>query len=301
MSSAIWVRSANCRNSCRRGCSRARGVLCGLGAAGKNGRGRWRDRRRWSRGFGTTAASDCLVEVVGPEVESALFCDAVEILKVVSRWHMCNLGPRFFQQCLLLARTSWVRKCLFWLPHPSGYIRLRTYTDVSEQYFGRDKNASSVNARSVTMSARAPTFAGFHYTSRKILMRVRYSRSLIVCLSASLAWSQQAPPASAPAPKAVDPIAVMVGRLSLDRYKATVKGLTQFGDRRQGTDRNRAAVDWIEAQLKSYGCTNTERIQYDYQPVPRPAGGGGGGRAGCGSDRWARVARGGEAISCPNR
>ena len=45
-------------------------------------------------------------------------------------------------------------------------------------------------------------------------------------------------------------------------YKATIKGLTQFGDRRQGTKRNRDAVDWIEAQLKSYGCTNTERITY---------------------------------------
>jgi hypothetical protein len=56
----------------------------------------------------------------------------------------------------------------------------------------------------------------------------------------------------------------LVGRLDLAQYKATVKGLTQFGDRRQGTDRNRAAIDWIEAQLKSYGCTNTERIRYEY-------------------------------------
>jgi hypothetical protein len=61
----------------------------------------------------------------------------------------------------------------------------------------------------------------------------------------------------------------MVSRLSLDRYKATIKGLTQFGDRQQGTDRNRAAVDWIEEQLKSYGCTPTERITYDYTPQPR--------------------------------
>ncbi|MDQ6885858.1 MAG: M28 family metallopeptidase [Gemmatimonadota bacterium] len=60
----------------------------------------------------------------------------------------------------------------------------------------------------------------------------------------------------------------LVARLDLERYKATLKGLTQFGDRRQGTDRNRAAVDWIEAQLKSYGCTNTARITYDYQPQP---------------------------------
>jgi hypothetical protein len=79
---------------------------------------------------------------------------------------------------------------------------------------------------------------------------------------------------------AVDPITVLVGRLDLERYKATIKGLTQFGDRRQGTDRNRAAVDWIDAQLKSYGCT-TERIKYVYDPPPpNPAGGRGRGNTG---------------------
>jgi hypothetical protein len=77
-----------------------------------------------------------------------------------------------------------------------------------------------------------------------------------------------------------DPIASMVGRLDLERYKATVKGLTQFGDRRQGTDRNRAAVDWIEAQLKSYGCP-TGRIKYVYDPPP-PTPGGGRGRGNTG-------------------
>jgi hypothetical protein len=66
-------------------------------------------------------------------------------------------------------------------------------------------------------------------------------------------------------------IRTLVSRLDLERYKATIKGLTQFGDRRQGTDRNRAAVDWIEQQLKSYGCTNTERITYNYQPETRTA------------------------------
>ena len=65
-----------------------------------------------------------------------------------------------------------------------------------------------------------------------------------------------------------DPINIMVGRLNLQKYKATIKGLTQFGDRRQGTERNRKAVDWIEAQLKSYGCTNTERLIYEYNPPP---------------------------------
>ena len=56
----------------------------------------------------------------------------------------------------------------------------------------------------------------------------------------------------------------------LERYKATIKGLTQFGDRRQGTERNREAVDWIEAQLKSYGCP-TERIKYTYTTPPPDA------------------------------
>ena len=71
-----------------------------------------------------------------------------------------------------------------------------------------------------------------------------------------------------------DPIRVLVGRLDLERYKATIKGLTRFGDRRQGTERNRAAIDWIEARLKSYGCTNIERLRYSYSPQekPRPSG-----------------------------
>jgi hypothetical protein len=74
-----------------------------------------------------------------------------------------------------------------------------------------------------------------------------------------------------PAPRVdttYDPIRVMADRLELEKYKATIKGLTQFGDRRQGTKRNRDAVDWIEAQLKSYGCANVERITYEYAPPP---------------------------------
>ena len=91
-----------------------------------------------------------------------------------------------------------------------------------------------------------------------------------------------APAVAAPAAEDNDPVRTLVGRLDLEKYKATIKGLTQFGDRRQGTDRNRAAIDWIEAQLKSYGCTNTERIKYDYQP---PAGRGTGAGAGQGAAR----------------
>jgi hypothetical protein len=74
-------------------------------------------------------------------------------------------------------------------------------------------------------------------------------------------WARAQQPAS-------DAATSLVGRLDLERYKASIKGLTQFGDRRQGTDRNRAAVDWIEAKLKSYGCP-TGRIRYEYKTPVR--------------------------------
>jgi hypothetical protein len=80
------------------------------------------------------------------------------------------------------------------------------------------------------------------------------------------------------APAANDPIRALVEQLTLENYKATIKGLTQFGDRRAGTDRNRAAIDWIEAQLKSYGCTNTERLKYEYPLQGSRNTGGGGAR-----------------------
>ena len=71
-------------------------------------------------------------------------------------------------------------------------------------------------------------------------------------------------PTVPPSPPPDPVVKSLVDRLDLEKYKGTIKGLTQFGDRRQGTSRNRAAIDWIEAQLKSYGCTNTERIKYEY-------------------------------------
>ena len=54
----------------------------------------------------------------------------------------------------------------------------------------------------------------------------------------------------------------VVGRLELERYKAHIKGLTQFGDRMQGTQRNRDAIDWLEKQLRSFGYTNVERHRF---------------------------------------
>jgi Peptidase family M28 len=87
---------------------------------------------------------------------------------------------------------------------------------------------------------------------------------LAVSICAALLQSQSPPPAR---PAADDPVKTLVGRLDLEKYKATIKGLTQFGDRRQGTQRNRDAVNWIQKQLESYGYTNAERIKYD-PPVP---------------------------------
>ncbi len=112
------------------------------------------------------------------------------------------------------------------------------------------------------------------------------SRQLLAIFSAFLAMPcafAQTDRAPLPEP-ANETIKTLVSRLELQRYKATIRGLTKFGDRREGTDRNRQAIDWIEAQLKSYGCTNTERIHYEYKPVARGGRNGaataGGGRAG---------------------
>ena len=99
---------------------------------------------------------------------------------------------------------------------------------------------------------------------------------LMIAASLMLAANSSAisAPASSESAPAADPIKVLVGRLDLDKYKATIKGLTQFGDRRQGTDRNRAAVTWIESQLKSYGCSDVSRLKYTYFPsdAQRPSG-----------------------------
>ena len=75
--------------------------------------------------------------------------------------------------------------------------------------------------------------------------------SALLALSATSAIAQSGRAAATSADSTPDPIKIAVGRLDLERYKANIKGLAQFGDRRQGTKRNRDAVDWIEAQLKS--------------------------------------------------
>ncbi len=101
----------------------------------------------------------------------------------------------------------------------------------------------------------------------------------VVAASVPTGWAGEArtTPAAGPqtaAPAAEDPIRELVTRLELDRYKATIKGLTQFGDRREGTQRNRDAVAWIAAQLASYGC-EPETMTY-VPPAPAPASRAGG-------------------------
>jgi hypothetical protein len=98
-------------------------------------------------------------------------------------------------------------------------------------------------------------------------MRV-FNSTVAVVLLGSAVLGQSGP--TVPPPNPAPDVTTLISRLSLEGYKATVKGLTIFGDRRQGTERNRRAVDWIEAQLKSYGCP-TERIKYTYTtPPPQP-------------------------------
>jgi len=105
----------------------------------------------------------------------------------------------------------------------------------------------------------APQHPSVHNWSIPLLV------AAIVGGAASLAGQE-----AATAEAETDPIQTLVSRLTLENYKATLKGLTAFGDRRQGTQRNRDAVDWIEAQLQSFGCTNTERVTYVFPPPPDP-------------------------------
>lgn len=96
----------------------------------------------------------------------------------------------------------------------------------------------------------------------------------VVALSVTVTDAQQGR-GGQPEPNPQDEmVKELISRLDLEKYKATIKGLTQFGDRRQGTERNRKAVDWIEAQLKSYGC-ETARLHYTYTTPPRNPGRGG--------------------------
>src|SRR5262249_49113864 len=59
-----------------------------------------------------------------------------------------------------------------------------------------------------------------------------------------------------------DAVRTLVNRLDIESYKAQIRGLTQFGDRMPGTQRNRDAITWLEARLQRYGYTNVQRHQF---------------------------------------
>ena len=77
----------------------------------------------------------------------------------------------------------------------------------------------------------------------------------VVLLAAPITGAQTA---NAPS----DQVRTVVGRLELERFKAHVKGLTQFGDRMVGTQRNRDAIDWLDRQLRGFGYSNVERHRF---------------------------------------
>jgi Peptidase family M28 len=81
-------------------------------------------------------------------------------------------------------------------------------------------------------------------------------RFLLAILALTAGLSAQT--SNAPA----DAVRTVVGRLELERYKAHIRGITQFGDRMQGTERNRQAISWLEQQLRSFGYTNVERFRF---------------------------------------
>jgi hypothetical protein len=94
-------------------------------------------------------------------------------------------------------------------------------------------------------------------------------RILVLSVVVALALGRSLPGQQRSAPDVN--VQTLVGHLELGRYKSTIEALSRFGDRRQGTRRNRDAVDWIEAQLRSYGCTGVERLTYQYTtPPPSP-------------------------------
>lgn len=74
-------------------------------------------------------------------------------------------------------------------------------------------------------------------------------RYLLVVLAAAALFAQQ------PARNAVE-------SLNIDQFKAHIQGLAQFGDRNQGTQRNRDAIDWLEQKLRGFGYTNVVRQRF---------------------------------------
>jgi hypothetical protein len=65
-----------------------------------------------------------------------------------------------------------------------------------------------------------------------------------------------------------DRVKALVDRLDFDNYKRLIQTLAEFGERRQGTEQNVAAMHWIEEQLTGWGY-QVERMSYEYRGQPR--------------------------------
>lgn len=87
---------------------------------------------------------------------------------------------------------------------------------------------------------------------QKITRLLRITSGILI-LTAGLSAQTSAPSS---------PVQAVVSRLDLSGFKAHIKGLAQFGDRMQGTQRNRDAIDWLEKQLRSFGYTNVVRQRF---------------------------------------
>src|SRR4051812_27620376 len=97
--------------------------------------------------------------------------------------------------------------------------------------FMRDGISCGILTRKSPVISRSATGDLAIRGSRINLVRMRIP--IIAC--GLLLTTVTAAPLRSQADSAVDPVQMLVGRLDLELYKATIKGLTQFGDRRQGT------------------------------------------------------------------
>ena len=113
----------------------------------------------------------------------------------------------------------------------------------------------------------------------RVVTQVLATSTLVVAALHATAAAQSTgtrplPPISA---TPVPAVTTLASRLDLERYKATVKGLTQFGDRRQGTDRNRsggrldrgAAARAMAARPNGSSTSTTRRPTTGQRPRPR--------------------------------
>src|SRR5258708_38556936 len=61
-------------------------------------------------------------------------------------------------------------------------------------------------------------------------------------------------------------VKALVERLEMERYKAMIEGVTQFGGRRLGTGCKRETVVWIGARVERAGGAHSEAHKYANEP-----------------------------------